>query len=210
MVQFKEEMFESQGPCEEIVERQKDFLVEMVQETTKTGKEQIVNFVKVDGNIGHTDMREGTEESITNEVSSKSMMDTFSLARELSEESGHVNIHERKRYQVHTHPQGHVGMSLADMKSFADDIVSGGDYPDAELVVVKSDMAMEIGGVYLPDGIDGVDVAEIQSGLSRVNAHNVPMAPSEEQEEMLESFRRAGVEFCNVEFSPISIQRKGG
>lgn len=190
----------SEGPCKRIMETEGEYIKQMVSKTQETGNEYIANIVDITGNTGHTEMIKGTETSILSRQSAESMMDALQLASSIKDTPGGTIKVDFDRHQVHTHPDGFTGLSESDMKSFIDDIVSGGDYPDSELVATQTDGGVILGGVYIQEELTEDDVAELQSSLSMVNAENIPMSLSEEKMELMSAFERTNIGFCSIEW----------
>lgn len=188
------------GPCRMLMNRQGDFIREMVSRTEETGKEYIANIVEITGNVGHTDMMEGTEESITSDVSARVNMDAISIASEIKDTPGGSITIDYKTHQVHTHPGGHTGLSLADMKSFADNLVTDRAPHDSELVATMTSDGILLGGVYAPNKLDEDSIAEIQSSLSLVNTERMMLTHEEKKMDLLTAFENAGLSFCSVTF----------
>jgi len=197
---FDDDRGQPTGPCRMIMTREGQFIREMVAETERTGKEQIATVISIQGDTGHTEMLEGTEESITGDISSKAMMDGMRLAHDMDTMIGGLGSDDYDSHQIHTHPGGHTGLSLTDMKSYANDIVTGAKVPDSELVATMTDNGIVLGGVYIDGELDADGVADIQSVLSMLNSNKMPMSHTQAKDEMLSAFERAGVGFCSVTF----------
>lgn len=183
-----------------IMNREGQFIREMVSRTEETGKEHIASVIFIEGKSGHTDMEQGTEESITRDTSTGVMMDGMKLAHDMNTTFGGLSSDDYDTHQVHTHPGGHTGLSLADMKSYADDIVTGAKVPDSELVATMTADGIALGGVYIDGELDVDGVAQIQSTLSMMNSNDMPMSHTQAKSEMLTAFEEAGVGFCSVLF----------
>lgn len=182
--------------------RQGDFIREMVAMTESTGEEHIAQVIELDGKMGHTDTRTGSESAITREVAAKSMMDAFSVEKELKVGAGKVNVDDGKRHQIHTHPNGFAGLSATDIKSFAKGIYEDGQYPDSTLIATKSEGDIVLGGLYLTEEITQEDKNDLQRTVSLMASGKIAlMDPANNDEEMLiDELMNVGAEFCAVVF----------
>jgi len=192
------ERFDSKGPCIMLLREKKQEIVSLIEKTDKTGNEYIVNAIEHEGGIDFTESRSGDETSINKGVSSSSMMDALSLASQVVSGGGSVGSDEFKRHEIHTHPKGHVGMSLADLKSYASKIVEGGDLPDSALVAVDTGGSeIVLGGIYKTREIDDNGANEVQNGLGIANMPDrAQLSHSEREEELLFSLEEVGIETC--------------
>jgi len=200
MVQFLQpEEFQRGGVCDKILSETPQTILDIVHKTRDTGKEYIINIIEHDDGMVATDPIGGTETSITGDKAAKSMMDALTLASDVVAEGGSVGSDEIKRHQIHTHPEGHVGISLSDMRSFADDIVTGGDIPESELVAVKRrENEVMLGGLYRTRDMSSSEVEEIQHGLSIANLpERAQMSHRQKEDELLSAMRKSGIETCS-------------
>jgi hypothetical protein len=197
---FADNRGDPSGPCRDIMRQDGEFVREMIQRTEDTGNEYIANFIHMRGEMGHTDMREGDEESITRDIAAQSMMDSMRVASDMNDRPTSVNVNDYRRHQVHTHPGGFTGLSISDMKSFINRLLGDGDSPDSELVATQTSDGIVLGGVYIKDQLGNDQLAELQSTLSMLNSNKIPMSVTEEKGELLGSFERAGLGFCSVTF----------
>lgn len=191
---------EPTGPCRMIMNREGEFIREMVRKTEETGKEYIAAVVDITGKVGSTDMKQGEEASITQRQSAQVNMDSMRVASDIKTTPGGTISVDYETHQVHTHPGGHTGLSLRDMESFAEDIVEGQANRDSELVATMTEMGISLGGVYIKEELSEEDVREIQRTLSLVQSNKVMYAREKKKLEMLEAFEAADLGFCSVLF----------
>jgi len=190
------------GPCRRIMQREGGFIREMVAETERTGKERIANIVETETGMGHTDWLEGTEATITSDLTAESMMDAFRVEQELDDTAGKIHKDDNLRHQVHTHPNGFAGLSPTDVKSWSKDIYEPGDYPDSNLIATMTEDGIVLGGLYLTEEITEEDEAALQRGVSMMaNSKIALMDPANNDEQIvIDELMGVGAEFCSVVF----------
>lgn len=195
---FSDDRGEPSGPCKMIMNREGEFIREMVRKTEKTGKEYIAAVVDITGKVGSTDMRQGEEYSITQRQSAQVNMDSMRVASDIKTTPGGSISVDYDNHQVHTHPAGHTGLSLRDMESFAEDITE--EKWDSELVATMTERGISLGGVYIKEELSKEDVGDIQRSLSLVQSDKAIRSKERKKLRMLEEFEAAGLGFCSVLF----------
>jgi len=201
MVQFFNDSRGSQGgPCSRIAEQDGDYVRQMIDMTESEGREYISYFVEMDNRIDHTEMSQGKEGAILAKTAARSMMDALQLAGRMSEGDRTVNAEAYNRHRVHTHPNGHTGLSLTDMKNFASDLTSETTAPHSELVATQTEEGIALGGIYRQQELDSEQEGKINSVLTLLNSGKAPMATSQAKLQMLDAFDRADLKFCATVF----------
>jgi len=200
MVQFVDrDGFEPGGPCSRILEEIPGEIKEIIDQTDRSSKEHIINVIDHKSGMAATEAMTGQEGSITEKQSARTMMKGLTLASDILSNGGKVDPDRYKRHQIHTHPKGHVGMSLADLKSFADDIKQGGSVPDSTLVAVDTTGGeVVLAGLYIDSELSDEDVEQVRQGLVRANMPERANIPHRQRENgLLDAFDRAGIETCS-------------
>ena len=142
------------GPCRRIMRRRGDVVRDMVERTAQSANEYATHFVEIDGNMGNTKIKEGTESAMSKRTMAMSRMDAMSLSSELKETPGRPNVNDYLLHSVHTHPEGHTGMSLRDLQSFADRATTDGLPTDSSLVATMTMDGIMLAGAYIDDETD--------------------------------------------------------
>lgn len=150
-------------PCAEILELKGGVIEEMVEKTGENQFEYASIFVKTEDGMLNTDIEQGKEEAISARTLAEMKMDATMLAIN-DQGGGSIGPDEYDTYHVHTHPEGHVDMSLRDISGMGDKMMADSptNMPEANLVAVKDGDRILLHGLYRDRTLTEEEILDIK------------------------------------------------
>lgn len=186
-----------QTPCDKILNQKEDVIREMMQRTRDTQYEHAAIFVETQGKILATDIEKGKEDAITSKTLANLSMDATMLA--INEQGGgKIDPTTYETYQVHTHPEGHVDMSLRDTTQIGDDMSTNTpkNMPHAHLVAVDRNDEILLHGLYRDRVLTEDEINAIKAYSSTMESDQY-MGITDRKSEMVDVLLNNGFKACS-------------
>jgi hypothetical protein len=186
-----------QTPCDKILNQREDVIREMMQRTRDAKYEHAAIFVEINDKILVTDIEKGKEDAITSKTLANLSMDATMLA--INEQGGgKIDPMTYQKYQVHTHPSGHVDMSLRDTTQIGDNINADNskNMPHAHLVAVDRNDETLLHGLYRDRPLTEDEINTIRAYSSTMEADQY-MGITDRKSEMVDVLLDNGFKACS-------------
>jgi hypothetical protein len=186
-----------QTPCDKILNQKEDVMREMMQRTRDTEYEHAAIFVETQDKILATDIEKGKEDAITNVTLANLSMDATMLA--INEQGGgKIDPTTYKTHQVHTHPSGHVDMSLRDTTQIGNNMNADNskNMPHAHLVAVDRNDETVLHGLYRDRPLTKDEINTIRAYSSTMEADQY-MGITDRKSEMVDVLLDNGFKVCS-------------
>lgn len=161
-------------PCDRILNQHSDIIENMILQTETQNAEHAVIFAQTEGKMLVTDIEEGQEDAISNVTLANLEMDATMLVIN-DRGGGKLSPDTYKLYKVHTHPEGHIDMSLRDISSMGRDMDADTptNNPHGNFVAVKSGDEVILHGLYRQNTLSENQIRNIKAYSSLMESDTV-------------------------------------